>query len=352
MSTARQSASVAAWPTDEPTVTQPSLGVVLQGPIASLADSAERCEAAGAAAIWVGEYFQSPFARAAVALAATRRASVGTHVAQAFARSPPATALAASELHELGAGRFVLGLGGQLREANRRWHAFPTEHPVADLEEYVGAVRAILSAEAGQSVRLEGPRWPLELPGFGSCRSVQLPIGIGCARPRSTDLAVRIGDLVLGHLLWTPAIVKAVAASVARRASEPRVTVARMVAPTSVPGARADAARALAHYALTGGYSSLLRSASIELPRAELSRALQSRDDAIIERVAQPLLDRFCIQRLDDLRRQRSELGAAGADHIVLVAPARQADPTATARYEMALAAIVAGCPPGPTFTP
>jgi alkanesulfonate monooxygenase SsuD/methylene tetrahydromethanopterin reductase-like flavin-dependent oxidoreductase (luciferase family) len=54
--------------------------------------------------------------------AATTGPIVGTHVLQAFARSPLATALAAADLQEFSGGRFVLGLGSQFPAANRRWH--------------------------------------------------------------------------------------------------------------------------------------------------------------------------------------------------------------------------------------
>jgi alkanesulfonate monooxygenase SsuD/methylene tetrahydromethanopterin reductase-like flavin-dependent oxidoreductase (luciferase family) len=336
---------------------RPSIGVVLQGPIASLSDSAKRCEAAGASAIWLGEYFQSGFVRAAVVLASTGSVAVGSHVAQAFARSPLATALAASELHELGGGRFVLGLGSQLPEANQRWHAFETARPLADLDEYVAAVRALLAAPPGVGITLPGPRWPLSVPGFRTSGPTAVTIGVGCARPRSIELATRVGDIVLGHLLWTPAVVATVAERLARtgRIGVP-ITVSRMFAPRADPGARADAARALAHYALTGAYASLLAPVDVrfdvDAARDDLLAALRSDDGAALEHLASPLIDTFCVEDGDALRRHADALAAAGAAHVALVTPARRTDPTSTERYEQQLPALLAEYGPGSRFSP
>src|SRR5579863_6913688 len=90
-----------------------AVGVTVQGPMRSLAGLAYRLEQAGVDSLWTGDYFQAGLVRAAVLGAATSRALVGTHVLQAFARSPLATALAAQDLQELTGGRFILGLGSQ-----------------------------------------------------------------------------------------------------------------------------------------------------------------------------------------------------------------------------------------------
>ena len=97
-----------------------AIGVTVQSPMQSLAGLARRLERAGVDSLWTGDYFQSGLVRAAVLGAATSGALIGTHVLQAFARSPLATALAAQDLQELIAGRFVLGLGGQFPVANHR----------------------------------------------------------------------------------------------------------------------------------------------------------------------------------------------------------------------------------------
>lgn len=92
-----------------------AIGVTVQGPMQSLAGLTRWLERAGVDSVWTGDYFQSGLVRAAVLGAATSGALVGTHVLQAFARSPLATALAAQDLQELTAGRFGRDAGSVSR---------------------------------------------------------------------------------------------------------------------------------------------------------------------------------------------------------------------------------------------
>src|SRR2546428_13921440 len=72
---------------------------------------AAEAENAGASSVWVADVRREPFLTSAAALRATAHVTVGTDVAVALSRSPPATAQAAWGLGGYGAGRVVLGLG-------------------------------------------------------------------------------------------------------------------------------------------------------------------------------------------------------------------------------------------------
>ena len=217
-----------------------AIGVTIQGPMPSLAGIAGRLERAGVDSVWTGDYFQSGLVRAAVLGAATSRALVGTHVLQAFARSPLATALAAQDLQELTGGRFVLGLGSQFPVANRRWHGITVERPVAALREYVAAVRALLAAPADESVRFDGEQFRYRVPPFrGTTTWPPPPVWIGGAGPATVQLAADVADGLAGHLLWTYSYVRDEGRPVVQARPLP-VTVPRLVGSRTVPGALDD----------------------------------------------------------------------------------------------------------------
>src|SRR5207249_8058374 len=67
------------------------------------------------------------FVQAAVAASATERVVIGTDIALAFPRSPTITAMAARDLAELSGGRFVLGLGTQVKRVNEQRFGIPFE---------------------------------------------------------------------------------------------------------------------------------------------------------------------------------------------------------------------------------
>jgi len=324
-----------------------AIAVTLQGPMESLARTARRLEAAGAGSIWAGDYFQSGLVRAAVLGAATTRAVVGTHVLQAFARSPLATALAATDLQELTGGRFVLGLGSQFPAANRRWHGVVAERPIAELREYVAAVRALLAVPGDESVRFDGERFRYRVPPFRGATLPPPPLLVGGAGRAMVRLAAEVADGLAGHLLWTYAHVRdEVRPAVAER--EIPVSVPRLVGSRAVPGARADLLRTLAHYLVTPGYQKLLARQGIDVDRDRLLAAVRGRDADTINHVVEPYAGHWCIQDAGELARHRELAAAHGADRLMLLAPAGAADPARVAAHEQALADLLAaGAPAG-----
>ena len=84
-------------------------------PLSKVAAHARRAEALGYDGLQVPEAVHDGLLAAGAALAATSRIEVATSVLVAFPRSPMAVAHAAWDLAELSGGRFVLGLGSQVR---------------------------------------------------------------------------------------------------------------------------------------------------------------------------------------------------------------------------------------------
>jgi len=112
---------------------------------------AQRVEAAGFPILWLPEGSQPVFSMCSAAALATSSLTLGTSVAVAFPRSPMLTAQAAWMLAEATDGRFVVGLGTQVRAHIERRFSAAFAHPGPRLREYIGAMRAIYAAFRGDA---------------------------------------------------------------------------------------------------------------------------------------------------------------------------------------------------------
>src|ERR1041385_7673674 len=115
---------------------------------AEIGGIARPTQAAGFAGLWVAETFNNPYIASAVAAVAADRLVIGTDVAVAFPRSPMVTAQAAWDLAALSGGRFILGLGTQVKAHLERRFSVPGDRPAARIREYILALRAIFDAFA------------------------------------------------------------------------------------------------------------------------------------------------------------------------------------------------------------
>ena len=76
---------------------------------------AKDVEAAGYAGAWVAEMAHDPFLPLLLAAEHTENLEIGTSIAVAFSRSPMTVANTAWDLQAYSKGRFVLGLGSQIK---------------------------------------------------------------------------------------------------------------------------------------------------------------------------------------------------------------------------------------------
>src|SRR5437588_724665 len=125
---------------------------------------AGQAQAAGFAGLWVTEAAHNPFIACALAAEAADNIVLGTDVAIAFPRSPMVTAQAAWDLAALSGGRFILGLGTQVKAHLERRFSVSGERPAARVREYILALRAIFDAFAKRApLRFEGEFWRFSL---------------------------------------------------------------------------------------------------------------------------------------------------------------------------------------------
>jgi probable F420-dependent oxidoreductase len=172
------------------------------------AAAAQAAEAAGYDALLSMENKHDPFLCHAIAAVHTSRIELGTNVAIAFPRSPMVVANAAWDLHKASNGRFVLGLGPQIRPHNERRFSVPWTAPAPRMREFVQALRAIWTCwETGGPLEFRGKHYtftlmpPYFMPAPTGLRMV--PVTLAAVGEHSLRMAGEVGDGVRLHPFCT-----------------------------------------------------------------------------------------------------------------------------------------------------
>jgi probable F420-dependent oxidoreductase len=116
---------------------------IFPGDLNTAGNIAQKVEAAGFAGLWTAETAHNPFLPLTHAAAATQRISLGTAIAVAFPRSPMITANIAWDLAEQSKGRFILGLGTQVKPHITKRFSTEWSAPMPRMREYIQSLRAI-----------------------------------------------------------------------------------------------------------------------------------------------------------------------------------------------------------------
>jgi len=103
-------------------------------------------EELGYDAVVGAETQHDPFLAMALAAQEPSRLQLVTGIALAFTKSPVATAYIAWDLQAMSGGRFVLGLGTQVKGHVTRRFGMPWSKPAQRMKDYVGAMRACWNA--------------------------------------------------------------------------------------------------------------------------------------------------------------------------------------------------------------
>ncbi len=175
------------------------------GDAAVAAVAAERAEYDG---WWSVETQVDPFIACAVAAERTERVQIGTGIAVALARNPMTVALQANDLQALSGGRFMLGLGSQVKAHITKRYSMPWSKPAARMREFVLATRAIWNAWAtGEPLKFRGEFYThtLMTPFFspGPNAHGNPPIVLGGVGPLMTEAAGEVADGLLCHVFST-----------------------------------------------------------------------------------------------------------------------------------------------------
>lgn len=171
---------------------------------AEVAAEAQRLEAAGWGGAFTFDGPHDPFLPVVTAAAHTERLVLFTNIAVALARNPMTVAITANDLQLQSAGRFLLGIGSQVRQHIERRFSMPWSQPVERMAEFAAAVKAIQVAWAtGEPLRFHGEfyRHDLMPPFFdpGPNPFGPPPVLLGAVGPKMTEAAGRTADGLLAH---------------------------------------------------------------------------------------------------------------------------------------------------------
>ncbi len=106
-------------------------------------EQAARLERLGYDGIRLAELNHDPFMPLALAASATNKIELVTSVAVAFARNPMSMAIQTHDLNAFSGGRFVLGLGSQVKPHVERRFSMPWHKAARQMREYIQAMQAI-----------------------------------------------------------------------------------------------------------------------------------------------------------------------------------------------------------------
>jgi len=121
------------------------------------AESAIEAEEAGYSGALTAETSHDPFLSCAIAAEHTERIEIGTAIAVAFARSPMTVANTAWDLQAYSKGRFILGLGSQIKPHITKRFSMEWSKPAARMREFVQALNAIWGAwQTGDKLDFRG----------------------------------------------------------------------------------------------------------------------------------------------------------------------------------------------------
>ena len=172
-----------------------------------VAERARDAEEAGYSGVWTAETNHDPFLPLLLAAEHTTDLEIGTSIAVAFARSPMTLANTAWDLQAYSKGRFVVGLGSQIKPHIEKRFSMEWSKPAARMREFVLAMRAIWTTwETGEKLDFRGEFYRhtlmtpfftpdrAELEGFGPPKVFLAGVG-----PLMTEVAGEVCDGFICH---------------------------------------------------------------------------------------------------------------------------------------------------------
>ncbi|MBW2293012.1 MAG: TIGR03617 family F420-dependent LLM class oxidoreductase [Deltaproteobacteria bacterium] len=180
----------------------------LFGPLHTIARRVEHLEASGYDGAFSAEISANPFFPLVLGAEHSERIELLTGIAVAFARNPMNLANIAHDLNAYSKGRFILGIGSQIRPHITKRFSMPWSHPAERMREYIMAMRAIWECwYEGAPLHFEGKFYnhtlmtPMFVPDeleYGAPRVMLAAVG-----PRMAEVAGETADGLLAHAFTT-----------------------------------------------------------------------------------------------------------------------------------------------------
>jgi probable F420-dependent oxidoreductase len=183
--------------------------------LSEIGQRARELEAMGYDGVLTAETGHDAFLPLALAAEHTERMELATGIAVAFARTPMVLAYTANDLQQMSNGRFILGLGSQIKPHIEKRFSMPWSHPARRMKEYILALRAIWSSW--------NDRTPLKFDGEFYKHTLMTPffapppnrfgapkVFLAAVGEKMTEVAGEVADGVIIHGFTTERYVKEV----------------------------------------------------------------------------------------------------------------------------------------------
>ena len=176
--------------------------------LSKVGEQARELEEMGYSGILSAETSHDPFLPLAFAAQGTERIDLMTGIAVAFARTPMVLANIGHDLNAASEGRFVLGLGSQIRPHITKRFSMPWSHPAARMREFILAMRAIWANwHKGEPLQFTGKFYQhtLMTPFFTPDNTEHGPprVFLAAVGPLMTEVAGEVADGIIVHAFTT-----------------------------------------------------------------------------------------------------------------------------------------------------
>ena len=170
--------------------------------------AARELEAQGFDALVTAEVDSDPFLPLVLAAEHTQRIELMTSIAVAFARNPMTVAQIGNDLQAFSKGRFLLGLGSQIKPHITKRFGMPWSQPAARMREVVLALRAIWDCwykDAKLEFRGDYYTHTLMTPMFTPKNNPYGPprVVLAAVGPKMTEVVGEVADGMLVHAFTT-----------------------------------------------------------------------------------------------------------------------------------------------------
>jgi probable F420-dependent oxidoreductase len=281
--------------------------------LARIPEQARALEDQGFDGMVTAEMAHDPFLPLVLAAEHTERIELMTSIAVAFARNPMIVANIGNDLQAYSKGRFILGLGSQIKPHITKRFSQPWSRPAARMREYVLALRAIWDCwYTGEKLNFRGDFYshtlmtPMFTPtnnSYGAPKVVLAAVG-----PKMTEVAGEVADGMIVHAFSTTKYLREVTLP-AIEAGLAKTDRSRSDLELSYPAfivtgndereweaMRAGTAKQLAFYGSTPAYRGVLEIHGWGEMQTELNRLSKRGEwDAMGELITDDILEEFAV---------------------------------------------------------
>ncbi len=288
------------------------VGAGLTNDLKSAGERARQLEHLGYDIASTGETQHDPFLPLLIGMEHTERMHFSS-LAIAFPRSPYVTANMAWDMQKFSDGRFVLGLGTQVKGHNERRFSVPWVAPGPHMRDYVNMVRAVWDSwQNGTKPNFESENYQYKLtsPFFnpGPIEHPNIPIIIAAVNPFNARLAGEVCDGIAIHGFSTfkyikEVLIPAVHEGARRAGKQPKDLQIRgggfIVTGRNeqeVAAAKERSRRQISFYASTRSYGRVMSTHGWDDEAAQLHRlSVEGKWDDMVGVITDDMMEEFCV---------------------------------------------------------